>query len=143
MTTQLFLVAQIARRLVAIDSAEVESVVDIQHITPIPMADREVRGLAALRSRVVTVIDTCAALGLPESDPPARRAVITLVDGHHYAVLVDALEDVSPFELLPLSNGVALEAGWARAGYGMVDRGGEPMLAIRLRSVIPGLSIAA
>ena len=65
MKEQLFLIAHIAGRGVAIDSAQVESVVDIGHVTPTPRVARHIRGLAALRSRVVTVIDTHAALGLP------------------------------------------------------------------------------
>ena len=77
----LYLIAAIAGRLVAIDSNQVDSVVDIGEIIPVPLSSSEVRGLAALRSRVVTVIDTCVALGLPPSVTPPVRAVITLVEG--------------------------------------------------------------
>jgi purine-binding chemotaxis protein CheW len=138
--TTLFLIAHIAGRAVAIDSAQVESVVDIGTIVPVPRATREVLGLAALRSRVVTVIDTRAALGLPSLDGVAGRAVITLVDGQHYAVLVDSLEDVAPFELAPLSAGFVLDGGWRETGCGIVERDGEPILAIDLRALLPGLS---
>lgn len=134
----LFLIAHIAGRAVAIDSAQVESVVDIGTVVPVPRAARQVLGLAALRSRVVTVIDTRAALGLP-SDAEAKRAVITLVDGQHYAVLVDSLEDVAPFDLLPLSSGIVLDGGWRATGCGIVERDGEPILAIDLRALLPGL----
>lgn len=140
---KLFLIARIAGRSVAIDSDQVESVVDIGEITPVPRATREVRGLAALRSRVVTVIDTCAALDLPEPAQLATRAVITLVEGHHYAILVDALEDVAPFTVSRLSGGVALDKGWQRVGCGIIDRDGDPILAIDLRALVPGLSVAA
>ena len=60
----LFLIAHIAGRGVAIESGQVDSVVDIGDVVAVPLADRAVRGLAALRSRVVTVIDTGIALGL-------------------------------------------------------------------------------
>ncbi|OYY72322.1 chemotaxis protein CheW [Sphingomonas sp. 28-63-12] len=139
----LFLIARIAGRTVAIDSDQVDSVVDIGDITPIPRAVPEVRGLAALRSRVVMVIDTRAALGLPPADIAPTRAVITLIDGHHYAVLVDALEDVAPFSMTPLSGGILVDGGWAKAGCGIVDRHGDPLLVINLRSLIPGIAIAA
>ena len=137
----LFLIAQIAGRMVAIDSTQVESVVDIGTVVPVPRADRTVRGLAALRSRVVTVICTCAALGLPEpiSDPKSTyRAVITVVDGHYYAILVDALEDVAPFKLAPLSSGIVLDKGWHTIGRGVIERAGEPILAIALDALVPG-----
>lgn len=141
--TQLFLIARIAGRTVAISSDQVDSVVDIAEITPVPRTGAEVRGLAALRSRVVMVIDTHAALGLAASDLPPSRAVITVVDGHHYAVLVDALEDVAPFARAALTDGIAVDGGWSRAGCGIVDRDGDPILAIDLRALIPGMQMSA
>ncbi len=138
--TELFLIARIAGRTVAINSDQVDSVVDIGEITPVPRTGPEVRGLAALRSRVVMVIDTHAALGLPTGDLPPSRAVITMVEGHHYAILVDALEDVAPFVRTALTNGIAVDGGWARAGCGIVDRDGDPILAIDLRSLVPAMA---
>ncbi len=137
--THLYLIAQVAGRAVAIDSDQVESVVDIGEVTQVPLASQHIRGLAALRSRVVTVVDTHTALGL-DSASQAKRAVITLVEGHHYALLVDALDDVAPFDLLPLAGGVALDTAWQRAGRGIVERDGEPILAIDLASLVPGYS---
>jgi len=136
MTEQLFLIAHIAGRGVAIDSAQVESVVDIGHVTPTPRVARHIRGLAALRSRVVTVIDTHAALGMPPLGIAGSRAVITVIDGHHYAVLVDSLEDVAPFVASPLPSGIALDGGWRKAGCGQIERDGEPILAIDLTALI-------
>ncbi|WP_448665027.1 chemotaxis protein CheW [Sphingomonas sp. CJ20] len=138
----LYLIAQVAGRMVAIDSDQVESVVDIGEVTEVPRASQHVRGLAALRSRVVTVVDTQSALGMAPADH-ARRAVITHVDGHHYALLVDALDDVAPFDLLPLGGGVTLEGAWRSAGRGIVERDGEPMLVIDLQSLVPGHAVAA
>lgn len=141
---ELFLLAQIAGRTVAIQSAHVESVVDIGTVIPVPRAERHVRGLAALRSRVVTVIDTRAALGLEASERDASRAIITVVDGHHYAILVDALDDVVPLHLLPISAGIVLDKGWLNVGRGIVERDGEPILAIALDGLIPqGNALAA
>ncbi len=143
---ELFLIAHIAGRGVAIPAGQVDSVVDIGDVVAVPLAERGVRGLTALRSRVVTVIDTGTALGLASTPMSARRAVITRVDGHHYAILVDSLEDVAPFERLPLSSGLALDRGWAAAGAGIVERDGEPLLVVDLSAVIPStlpVSVAA
>jgi len=139
----LFLIAHIAGRGVAIESGQVDSVVDIGDVVAVPLADRAVRGLAALRSRVVTVIDTGIALGLDPTPANARRAVITRVEGHHYAVLVDSLEDVALFERLPLSSGLALDRGWARAGAGIVERDSEPLLILDLTAVVPSVAAVA
>jgi len=141
--SQLFLIAQIAGRAVAIESGQVESVVDIGNIVPVPRADRQIHGLAALRSRVVTVVDTRVALGLEHSPTPSTRAVITHHEGHHYAILVDALEDVAPFEPTPLSSGIVLDLGWRAAGCGVIERDGEPVLVIDLRALIPGSTALA
>lgn len=139
----LFLIAQIAGRGVAIDTTQVESVVDVGDLVAVPRTAAAVRGLVALRSRVVTVIDTGTALGLAPTPATARRAVITLVDGHHYAILVDALEDVAKFKSQPLSSGLALDHGWARAGTGLVERDGEPLLIVDLAALIPTTALAA
>ncbi|MES2422697.1 MAG: chemotaxis protein CheW [Pseudomonadota bacterium] len=141
--SELFLVAHIAGRGVAIAAAQVDSVVDIGDIVAVPRADAFVRGLAALRSRVVTVIDTGTALGLQPTPDSVRRSVITVVDGHHYAILVDSVEDVAPFTRLPLSSGLALHRGWATAGIGIVERDGEPLLILDLAAVIPAIPVAA
>ncbi|HEX4693908.1 chemotaxis protein CheW [Sphingomonas sp.] len=138
MTEQLFLIAQVAGRGVAIDSAQVESVVDIGHVTPTPRVARHIRGLAALRSRVVTVVDAHAALGLPPMGIAGSRAVITVIDGHHYAVLVDSLQDVAAFSAAPLPSGIALDGGWRQVGCGQVERDGEPILAIDLTALVQG-----
>ena len=134
--TDLYLIAHVAGRTVAIRSGQVESVVDIGEISAVPRAPPLVRGLAALRSRVVTVIDTRTALGLIDRNE-AGRAVIVLVDGHHYAMLVDTLDDVAPFELQPLANGIALSPEWRRIALGLVTRDGEPVLAIDLAAIVP------
>ena len=142
MTDGLFLIAHIAGRTVAIGSEQVESVVDIGAVTPVPRAPGLVLGLAALRSRVVTVIDTRVALGLPR-DTAAARAVIVRVDGHHYAMLVDALDDVSAFALQPLANGVPLDPAWRAIALGIIERDGEPVLAVDLAALVPTIAAAA
>ncbi|BCA61117.1 chemotaxis protein CheW [Sphingomonas sp. HMP9] len=141
--TDLFLVAHIAGRGVAIAAAQVDSVVDIGEIVAVPRAEAFVRGLAALRSRVVTVVDTGTALGLTRTPDSVRRAVITVVEGHHYAILVDSVEDVAPFVRLPLSSGLALHGGWAAVGCGLVERDGEPLLILDLAALIPAPGVAA
>jgi purine-binding chemotaxis protein CheW len=137
MTMDLFLIAHIAGRGVAIDTTQIDSVVDLSPVVAVPRAPSAVRGLVALRSRVVTVVDTGIALGLAAMPADARRAIITRLDGHHYAMLVDSLEDVASFARQPLSSGLALDRGWAAAADGMVERDGEPMLVIDLARLVP------
>lgn len=134
----LFLVAHICGRGVAIRTDQVESVVDLGEVVAVPCAAKAVRGLSALRSRVVTVIDSGVALGIAPMPLTSRRAVVTRLDGHHYAFLVDSLEDVARFEPLPLSSGLALDRGWAAAGTGLVECDGDPILVLDLLALVPG-----
>lgn len=139
---ELFLIAHVAGRGIAIDTSQIASVIDIGDTVAAPRAAPCVRGLAALRSKVVTVIDTGTALGIAPTPATAARAVITRVDGHDYAVLVDSLEDVASFERQPLSQGLPLDRGWARCGTGLVERDGEPLLILDLAQLIPQAAAA-
>jgi purine-binding chemotaxis protein CheW len=134
--SELHLIAHLADRVVAIASDQVQSVVDIGEVTAVPCAPPHVRGLAALRSKVVTVIDTRVALGL-EGGHRASRAIIVRVEGHDYALLVDALDDISAFDVQPLANGFALSGQWRAIARGIVERDGEPVLAIDLAALVP------
>lgn len=140
--TELFLLARVAGRGVAVATAQVSSVVDIGDVVAVPRAPAAVLGLAALRSHVVTVIDTALALGAV-AGCGGNRAVVTAVDGHEYALMVDSLEDVAAFDRHPLSAGLVLDGGWARAGTGLVERDGEPLLILDIAALVPAAVNAA
>ena len=57
----LFLIARIAGQGVVFDADQVDAVVDIGEVVDVPRVEPSIRGLAALRSRVVTVVDTPGA----------------------------------------------------------------------------------
>lgn len=133
---RLYLIAYLGAQALAIDSDQVESVVDLGDITPVPKAGSTVRGLAALRSRVVTVLSVRAALGL-DPDEDNRRAVIVRADGHHYALIVDAIEDIIALEMAPLPSSMPFDAAWRRVAIGIVTRNGEPILTIDPARLIP------
>lgn len=145
----LHLIARIAGRTVAFPADRIDSAVDLGVITPVPCAAPGVSGLAALRSRVVTVVDPRIVLGIAPAGAAvaaavaSRRAVVARVEGHTYAIQVDALEDVAEFVVQPLPAGLALGNGWAAAGIGLIDRGGEPVLAVEVDALIPTASAVA
>lgn len=92
--TMLVLIATIGGQRVAIDAAKIESVVDLWQIVPVPLSADHVLGLAAVRSRVLTVIDAAIAAGLP-STWLGNRALVIETGGHSYALCVDAVDDVA------------------------------------------------
>ncbi len=132
MIDDLLLVTTIAGRKAALRAAEVASVIEIDVLVPIPLAPQPVAGLATLRSRVLTVIDARAALGMaPDTaDPRGRHAVVVEVGGHGYALLVDEVLDVTP----ALSDLTPARAdpgdGWAAASRGMVETAAGPLLLL-------------
>src|SRR3546814_9483539 len=102
-----------------------------------------VTGVQTCALPIFTVINSCVALGLPCPGDAARRAVITHIDDHPYAMLVEGVEDVAVYDVQPLTSGVALDAGWRSIGTGLIELHGEPVLAIDLRALVPGLAAAA
>lgn len=142
MSGVLHLLAHVGGRAIAVPADAVESVVDVPAIVATPRAHPAVRGLAALRSRVVTVIDTWQVLDLPRGAEDARRAIITVVDGHHHAVLVDSLEDVAPLDVQPVPSGLTLGRRWASVVTGSAECDGEPLLVIDLARLVGSLVAA-
>lgn len=133
------LIARVGGQSVAIPAAPIESVVEVEAITPVPLAPPHVAGLAALRSRVLTVIDTYAAIGIePAPLTQERQAVVVTVDGHLYGLLVDEVEDVVrvPGEASAVPAG--LGAGWACAALGLIDLAGRSMLLLDPAKLVAG-----
>jgi purine-binding chemotaxis protein CheW len=137
--SELLLIATIAGERVAIPAADVESVVEIEAITPVPRSPGHVFGLASLRSRVLTVIDCCASLELGTApERTAHEAIVIEVDGHPYALLVDRVEDVLeyPGKVRPIRTSVS--AGWRRVATGMVETEDGLMLLIDSNALLAG-----
>ena len=92
---ELLLMCLIAGRRAAIPAIRVQSVIEIDDITPIPGVPSFIRGLTALRSQALTVIDCPVALGFTgRQDTSGQRAAVVDVEGHLYALLVDEAYDV-------------------------------------------------
>jgi purine-binding chemotaxis protein CheW len=135
---ELLLIVRIAGERVALPAAAVESVVEIEALTPVPGAAGHVAGLAALRSRVLTVIDCLASLDPSRRLPSdAREAVMAVVDGHPYALLVEAVEDVveSSGERRPTASMVG---GWRRIGLATIEAEGDLLLLADVEALIAG-----
>ena len=139
--SELLLVVSIAGERVALRSASVESVVELDTLIPVPRAAPHVAGLSALRSRVLTVIDCRRSLelGSTECSEGVREAAVVELDGHHYALIVDLVEDVVEALSEPAPMRAAMGAGWERASQGMVETETGPLLLIDVAALIAGV----
>ena len=137
---ELLLIVTIAGSRVALPAAAVESVVELEALIPVPRAPAHVAGLSALRSRVLTVIDTLRSLELGDSDcsDGIREAAVVELDGHHYALIVDVVEDVVECLSAPTPVRAAMGAGWERVSKGMVETEEGPLLLIDIDALIAG-----
>ena len=137
----LLLITRIGGSRVALDAAQVESVIELDTLSPVPRAPRHIAGLSALRSRVLTVVDCKKALDLgitDFSDGAIHEAAVVEVDGHHYALSVDAVEDVVAATGDPSPVRAAMGEGWERVAAGMVETEEGPILLIDIARLIAG-----
>lgn len=138
--TGLLLVAGLGGRRVALHAAEIQSVIELDSLTPVPGAPPHIAGLSALRSRVLTVIDARKALDLPEDEgrTDRRHAAVAEVEGHLYALQLDAVDDVVDALSDPAPLRVELEHGWARAALGTVETENGPLLLLDVAGIVAG-----
>jgi purine-binding chemotaxis protein CheW len=140
----LYLIVEVAGQRAVLPASYVESVVEIDDVAPVPCAPPHVFGLFALRSRVLTVIDTIAALGGERSSAGGKQAVIVTVDGHLYGMLVDNVDDVVAIEGTAAKPRALLSPGWSRYSAGLFEHDGQPLLLIDVPAMIAGpLDLAA
>ena len=101
----------------------------------------------------LTVVGAVAAVraGARTASPlpglAAREAVVPVVvelDGHHYALTVDSVDDVVEAAAETASARMPLKGGWARIAAGVVEADGDMLLLIDVAALIAGpQSIAA
>ena len=141
---ELLLVVIIAGERVAIPAASVEAVVELDTMIAVPRAAPHVAGLSALRSRVLTVIDCKRSLELGTSDCSGgiREAAVVDFDNHHYALIVDLVEDVVEALSDPTAVRAAMGAGWERVSMGMVDTETGALLLVDVAALIAGAAEA-
>ena len=141
---ELLLVVTIAGERIALSAAAVESVVELDTLIPVPRAAPHVAGRAALRSRVLTGIDCMRSLELGDTDcsDGIREAAVVELDGHHYALIVDLVEDVVQAASDPIPMGAAMEPGWERVSQGVVETEEGPLLLVDVAALIAGCTEA-
>ncbi len=142
----LYLFARIAGTPVAILTDEVEAVVRLSELSPIPGVPGHVAGLSALRSRVLTIIDAQALIlggrgaeADSESGPKADRyAIVCDISGHSYGILVDGVDDIQTIESHPLPICGQMDAAWQPYARNVIEYMGKPHFLMSVAAFMEG-----
>lgn len=137
---ELLVMTQIAGRRTAFRAVDIQSVIEIETISPVPCAPEFIAGLTAMRSRSLTVVDCRKALGLTADSAPDSRAAVVEIEGHLYALQVDKVEDVVDARSEPQPVPGDFGQAWQRVALGMVETIEGPALLIDVKSMIAGPS---
>ena len=75
--------------------------------------------------------------------PAAAVESVVELDGHHYALLVDVVEDVVEAQSDPSPVRAAMGDGWERVSEGMVETEAGPLLLIDVAALVSGAEAKA
>ncbi|MEL7199804.1 MAG: chemotaxis protein CheW [Pseudomonadota bacterium] len=137
----LLLVAHIGGRQCAFDAIDVQSVIELDEVTPVPGTFDHIAGIAALRSQTLTVICCRKALGIDTRKLSLdHRAVVVTVRGHSYALKVDKIEDITTGVISPETVLGGFGDEWSRVATGMIETTLGPSLLLDLPQLIEAIS---
>jgi purine-binding chemotaxis protein CheW len=77
-------------------------------------------------------------LGETDCSDGIREAAVVELDGHHYALIVDLVEDVVESLSEPVPVRAAMGPGWERVSVGMVETEAGPLLLVDVAALIAG-----
>ena len=141
---ELFLIAYIDGCRVAIDSGRIESIVHVPEIISVPRSDPSIAGLFALRSRVLTLIDSQYLItGISRPVEKGALAAIAEIAGHHYGLLVDRVFDVVAIDIDAEEDRIRPVAKWAALTKRTVQVDGELVLLLDLERMVMGTQALA
>lgn len=137
MTNMLYLIANLAGSRVAIESSQVESIVHLPDVVPVPMCDPSIAGIFALRSRVLTLIDTQFHItGVQQAVHKGALAVVTEIAGHQYGLLVDKVHDVVPIAAAQAETIIRPPAAWNRYVDQVATHDGELVMILNTEALV-------
>lgn len=139
----LYLFAHIDGTAVAIRTDEVEAVVRIRELSPVPGAPSHVAGLFALRSRVLTIIDAAAlvlgsATATGQASDDGRYAIVCQISGHSYGILVDRVDDIQRIDAAPLPVCGRIDEAWQPYAEAVIEYQGQPHFILAMTHFLEG-----
>jgi purine-binding chemotaxis protein CheW len=82
-------------------------------------------------------------LGDTDCSDGIREAAVVEFDGHHYALIVDLVEDVVEAGSEPVPVRAAMGPGWNRVSLGMIESEAGPLLLVDVAALIAGFEAKA
>ncbi|MDQ4419906.1 chemotaxis protein CheW [Sphingobium sp. DEHP117] len=140
---RLYLFAHIGGTAVAISTNEVDAVVRLNELSVVPGVPSHVAGLAALRSRVLTIIDAAALVNAQQDKPGGAlvrdggsHAIVCEIGGHGYGIVVDRVDDIQTVDSTPLPICGRIDPAWQPYAQGVIESEGRPYFVVSLSSFL-------
>ena len=136
--TDSYVLFELAGATYAIRSSAVQQLEMIEHITPVPNADKSVAGVVFSRGQVIPAVSLRRRFGFPETEHDIRsRPIVVRTDGRSIGLITDAAREFTripgesiepPAETLGGTSGNYLE------GIATID--GRMILVLKLEELI-------
>jgi purine-binding chemotaxis protein CheW len=121
-----------------INVMQVQEVLRVSEIAPVPGAPAHVLGIINLRGNVVTVIDTRIRFGLPTTEPgDASRIVIIESDQQVVGILVDSVAEVVELQQSDIDSAPSIGSeDTARYIQGVASRDEDLLIVVDLNKLL-------
>jgi purine-binding chemotaxis protein CheW len=108
------------------------------------MCDPSIAGIFALRSRVLTLVDTQFHItGVQQNAQKGTLAVVTEIAGHQYGLLVDKVHDVVPIAVEQADSNIRPPAAWNRYVDHIAMHEGELVMILNTDALVSGQTVPA
>lgn len=113
-----FVVFELDREEYALLITDVQEIIELPEITPVPNAPDFVKGIINLRGKIVVIIDLEKKFNLKrEKETPAKHIIIAEFEGMAFGIMVDFVKEVVRVPLAAVQETPALVSSKIHADY--------------------------
>ena len=117
-----------------INVLQVQEIIRMTDITPVPGAPRYILGVINLRGNVVPIVNTRSRFNLPTvDDSPETRIILVDLDRQLIGIVVDSVAEVVTLESGEIEKAPSLDkAEWVQFIHGVARTGGDLLILLDL-----------
>lgn len=134
------LLTRLGPQTLGIPATEVEQIVRMAAVTPLPLDTTDAVGLLNLHGDLLLVVDPRPRMGLPTPLPHPDQRLILVGDEPRYLLWVDAVDAIESAAALPFDHAPNDERSWI-SSVAMVD--GQPLPILNLAALRPTVGLHA